>query len=78
MTKQEIDCELALKQLFEFIDHELPEGRRDAVQQHLHTCKSCFSRFEFERRMKEKLGALGSDEVSSEASERIKRLLKSF
>lgn len=78
MTKQEIDCERALDQLFEFIDHELPESRRDAVQHHLHTCKSCFSRFEFERRLKEKLGTLRDTEVSSDASERIKRLLKSF
>jgi anti-sigma factor (TIGR02949 family) len=78
MTKHEIDCEQALKQLFEFIDHELPEGERDAMQHHLHTCKSCFSRFEFERRLKEKLGALRVTEVSSETSERIKKLLKSF
>jgi len=78
MTKQEIDCERALDQLFEFIDHELPESRRDAVQHHLHTCKSCFSRFEFERRLKEKLGGLREPEVPLETSERIRKLLKSF
>lgn len=78
MTKHEIDCEQALDQLFEFIDHELPEGRHDAMQHHLHTCKSCFSRFEFERRLKAKLGELRENEVSSDASDRIKKLLKSF
>jgi anti-sigma factor (TIGR02949 family) len=78
MTKQEIDCEQALKQVFEFIDHELAEGEREAMQHHLHTCKSCFSRFEFERRLKEKLGELREPEVPLETSERIKKLLKSF
>ena len=78
MTKHEIDCEQALKQIFEFIDHELVEGEREAMQHHLHTCKSCFSRFEFERRLKQKLGDLCENEVSSDASDRMKKLLKSF
>ena len=80
MTKQEIDCEQALKQVFEYIDQELAEGERDAMQHHLHVCKSCFSRYEFERRLKEKLGQLPKkeNEVSLEVSDRIKKLLKSF
>ena len=78
MTKHEIDCEQALKQLFEFIDRELPEDRRDEMQHHLHTCKSCFSRMEFERRLKEKVGALRDEEVPSQLGARIKGLLKSF
>jgi len=80
MTKQEIDCEQALKQVFEYIDHELADGERDAMQHHLHTCKSCFSRYEFERRLKDKLGQLPKEEneVSLEVSDRIKKLMKSF
>jgi hypothetical protein len=57
MTKHEIDCEQALKQLFEFIDRELPEVRRDEMQHHLHTCKSCFS--PSSAATQEKLGGLG-------------------
>ena len=75
MTKHEIDCERALSQLFEFIDRELPDDRRAEMQHHLHTCKSCFSRFEFERRLKEKLGGLGKGEPSSNISDRITKLL---
>lgn len=78
MTKHEIDCERALKQLFEFIDRELPEDRREEMQRHLHTCKSCFSRVEFERRLKEKVGALCDDEVPAQLGARIKGLLKTF
>jgi anti-sigma factor (TIGR02949 family) len=78
MTKQEIDCEQALKQILEYIDRELGEGERAAMQRHLHTCKSCFSRMEFERRLKEKLGALRDDEVPSQLGMRVKGLLKSF
>lgn len=78
MTKPKIECEQALRQIFQFIDHELDENARNAMEQHLHTCKSCFSRMEFERRLKDKVGKLREDKVSSGVQERIKGLLKSF
>lgn len=78
MTKHEIDCEQALRQLLEFIDHELGDGDRAAMEHHLHTCKSCFSRMEFEKRLKEKVGGLRDDEVSAGVSARVRGLLKGF
>ena len=78
MTKQQIDCEQALRQIADFIDRELGESDRAAMQRHLHTCKSCFSRMEFERRLKEKVGALRDEEVRSQLGKRVKGLLKSF
>jgi anti-sigma factor (TIGR02949 family) len=78
MTKQQIDCELALRQILEYVDHELGDHDHSLMEQHLRTCKSCFSRMEFERRLKSKVGELRDDEVPSPLSERIKGLLKSF
>jgi anti-sigma factor (TIGR02949 family) len=76
--QQQIACEQALEQVLEYVDHELGENERTALEHHLHTCKSCFSRMEFERRLKEKVGALREEKVSSSISERIKGLLDSF
>ena len=79
MTKQQqIDCEQALEQILGYVDHELGESERTALEHHLHTCKSCFSRMEFERRLKEKISALREEAVSSGVSERIKGLFKGF
>lgn len=78
MTEREIDCEQALQQIFEFIDRELHEADHEAMHRHLARCKSCFSRVEFERRLKEKLRALREEKVTERVSERIKGLLKSF
>jgi anti-sigma factor (TIGR02949 family) len=78
MTKQEIDCDQALKQILEYVDHELDDDRRAAMQHHLHTCKSCFSRMEFERRLKEKVGALREEDAAPSVENRIKGLLDSF
>jgi anti-sigma factor (TIGR02949 family) len=78
MTKREIKCEQALRQIFQYIDHELDDTERAAMEHHLHTCHSCYSRAEFERRLKSKLGELKKDDADRMMRERIKRLLESF
>lgn len=78
MTKHEIKCEQALRQIFEYIDQELSEAERATMERHLHTCQSCYSRAEFEARLKVKLGKLKKDDPDATVHERIKSLLKSF
>ena len=75
---QPIDCEQALSRVFELIDHELKGSEREAMQQHLHTCKSCFSRVEFEQRLKAKLKGLRDEETSIAARGRLAKLLKAL
>ena len=78
MTRKDLNCEQALHRLFEFLDHELDAQERDAVQYHLSTCRSCFSRADFERRLKQKLRELRQGEPMADATERVKRLLENF
>lgn len=75
---KQIDCEQALMRIFELIDHELKGEEREAMQHHIETCKSCFSRVEFERRLKEKLKALREADTTAEARQRIEKLLKAL
>jgi len=78
MSNKPIDCEQALRQIFEYLDRELGEHERVAMQQHLHTCKSCFSRVEFERLLKGKVKDLREETPTPAVSARIKNLLKGF
>ena len=78
MTKNDIDCEQALRQVFEYLDRELGEHERGAMERHLHACKACFSRVEFERLLKGKVRELREDKASESAEQRIKSLLKDF
>jgi anti-sigma factor (TIGR02949 family) len=78
MNMREIKCEQALRQLFDYIDRELAENDREVLEHHLHTCQSCFSRFEFEKRVKEKLGQLGEEKVDSNVNARIRNLIRGF
>ena len=74
----DIGCEQALKRLFEFLDRELSDREGGDVDRHLRTCRSCYSRMEFERRLKERLAALSADEVPAASRERIRALIKGF
>jgi anti-sigma factor (TIGR02949 family) len=72
------NCEEALKRLLEFVDQELTDEDRDGVERHLRTCRSCFSRMEFERQLKGKIHDLTREVVSPAAEDRIKALIKGF
>lgn len=76
--KDDVGCEQALKHLVEFVDHELPDSEHDGVEQHLRICRNCCSRMEFERRLKERLSALSTEDVPSTTRDRVRDLIKRF
>jgi anti-sigma factor (TIGR02949 family) len=78
MTEREIDCGEALEQIFAYLDRELGERDQAAMRRHLHTCKGCFSRVEFERLLKGKVRALRDEDAAPGVRERVKALLKGF
>jgi mycothiol system anti-sigma-R factor len=73
-----IDCEEALHRLFEYLDAELDRPSQRAIEQHLERCRSCFSRLEFEKRLKGHTSALGTEPVSPQLEARIRRILDNF
>jgi len=82
MNEKVLTCEEALRFLAAYLDGELAEGGGGATQQelesHLARCRSCYSRADFERRMKAEVAALGRADVPPELSDRIGRLLSQF
>ena len=73
-----IDCEEALPRLLDFLDAELHGESLRELEQHLERCRSCFSRFEFEKRLKGHIAALGNEPVPAELQHRIRKVLDNF
>lgn len=73
-----IGCEEALKHLLTYLDKELGPVKRREVERHLSICRSCFSRGEFEKRLKAQLREAGREPVRAAFSERIKSILSQF
>jgi anti-sigma factor (TIGR02949 family) len=73
-----INCEEALRLLATYLDGELGGAEREHVARHLKTCRSCFSRAEFERRLKAEFNQLRREEVTPAFEERVRRLITEF
>lgn len=50
-----IDCQTAVRQLWDYLDAELDDQRMGEVKQHLDTCSHCLPHAEFGRRFLEAL-----------------------
>jgi len=72
-----MQCDDALRLLAQYLDRELSDGEHADVERHLRTCRSCFSRAEFERRLKGELAALTAADVPTALQDRIRVLLDS-
>ena len=73
-----IDCEEALRRLFEYLDAELRGQPQREMEHHLERCRTCFSRLEFEQRLKAHIRELGSEPVPPELVRRIRDAFDSF
>jgi len=68
-------CEDALRLLAQYLDRELGDADHADVTRHLDTCRSCYSRAEFERRLKGELAGFGLTDVPASLKDRIRDLL---
>ena len=73
-----IDCEEALRRLFDYIDAELAGEPQREMEHHLQRCRSCFSRLEFEKRLKAHTADLAHEPVNEDLERRVRALLDSF
>ena len=74
--KKTIDCEEALKRLFEYIDQELNAHKHEEMEDHLSKCRSCYSRLEFEKRLKQHLQGAAKQKAPDELQGKIKNLIR--
>lgn len=77
-TARTINCEEALRRLFDYVDAELAEAEGREMDDHLARCRSCFSRVEFERRLKSHLAELAREDVPPELEHRIRSIIDQF
>ena len=54
-TASPLDCEHAVRRLWDYLDGRLPNLAREEVEAHLATCELCTSRFAFAQKMQQAL-----------------------
>ena len=70
-----LDCEEVLRVIFAYVDGELAAMDHARVEAHLERCRGCFSRAEFERRLKGHMASLASERVTPAFEHRIRSLI---
>ena len=78
MTKPPMTCEEVLKHLLAFLDREIDGQAAVEIEHHLETCRGCFSRAEFERKLKAQLRDAGVSSAPESLRARIKQIVDKF
>lgn len=76
--KSKLSCEEVLSKLMSYLDHEEDAESESGIDQHLHECRECFSRAEFEKALKRKVAAAGEEKTPDDARQRLEALIKRF
>lgn len=73
-----MDCEQVVRLLFEYLDGEVSDEQQRHVNGHLKVCRSCFSRAEFEKRLRLHLDPLGQEVVPGALEQRVRSIIARF
>jgi anti-sigma factor (TIGR02949 family) len=76
--EDEIRCEEVLRNLLTYLDHELEAETSSRIAHHLELCRGCFSRAEFERKLKAHLRSCGTVRAPARLRSRLKQLIDRF
>lgn len=66
-----ISCREAVRDLWRFLDGDLPSHRRHGIEQHLERCVHCCGEVEFAEALRGLLAAQRSDRMPSEVRARL-------
>lgn len=65
------DCRDTIKRLYHYLDGELTEDRRRAIQRHLDECSPCLEAFDFEADLRSVVASRCRDTVPEGLRERV-------
>lgn len=73
-----ITCEEVIELIFIYLDRELDRETSLRIDRHLESCRDCFSRAEFERRLRERFDEAVDEKAPNRLKQRVRGLLDEF
>ncbi len=70
------DCTETLQELYEYLDGELTDDKRQHIEQHLNDCSPCYEAFDFEAELRMVIRKRCAETVPEELRQRIARALE--
>ena len=75
---RDIECEEAIRMVLEYLDNELESHDHDALEAHIHKCRACYTRVEFEKRLKGMVSHKPEVKAPEALKSRIKKITDRF
>jgi hypothetical protein len=73
------NCDEIFEHIYEFINARDVSPEREAdIRMHLQMCRKCYTHFEFERRLIEKIRQVGDCPCPSTLKQKINKILEEF
>lgn len=69
------DCRQVIKTLYDYLDGELTDERRNVIRSHLETCSPCLEAFDFEAELKAVIARRCREEVPEGLRRRVAQAL---
>lgn len=77
MTR-ELSCEDVIDKLLEYLDREIDAETERDIARHIETCRACFTRAEFERKLRERVTETGEREAPDSLRRRIRSIVARY
>lgn len=78
MSDDHITCEKVIEELFRYLDGEVGDDLGERIHEHLKQCRDCFTRAEFERRLRDRVRAASETKAPDRLHQRLRQVIKSF
>lgn len=73
-----LSCEEVIEKLLEYLDRELDPAAQLELERHLETCRGCFSRAEFERRLRARVAETADVRAPESLRRRVRALVARY
>jgi len=70
------DCTETISDLYEYLDGELTDDKRQHIEQHLNDCSPCYEAFDFEAELRMVIRKRCAETVPDQLRQRIARALE--
>ncbi len=71
-----ISCKDAVRQLWEYLDGNVAEDDRHAIEEHLNVCKRCCGEIEFAQELRGFLERSGQEDMTQDTRSRLTSFLE--
>ncbi|MDZ5699512.1 zf-HC2 domain-containing protein [Chelativorans sp. M5D2P16] len=75
---QDLRCEEVIDKLLEYLDRELDAETDEALARHMETCRACFTRAEFERKLRARVNETGKVKAPESLRRRVRAIVEHY